>query len=362
MKTKISIWWEYTVILLFFIGGCNLFVYFKTAGMVDIFSNSVSRPFNPLEAHFKATVGGLFLGIIAIWFESRLYPRLSHYFTKLHRRIIWSICIPVLIFINVLTVHLSYLLLFEGMALEAATAQAMDFMRSGLFISFLVHCFFLSLAVSFIRQLRINFGETVFLNYLSGKYSNPLIEQRSFMFLDLNKSTQIAEKLGHVKYSRFLNKCFDDILEALLPFKYEVYQFVGDEVVLTWKIKDDTTGKAIEMYDAVNAKLEGESQIYRQQFGIAPKFKAGVSCGEVTATMVGKGSRHMAYHGDVLNTTARLLGQCKKLDKPLLFTDFYLKSLTEPLKFKPHFLSELRLRGKQKMSRIYSPEALNLMF
>lgn len=362
MKTKISIWWEYTVILLLFIGGCNLFVYFKTAGMVDLFSDTISRPFDPASAHLKATIGGLFFGIIIIWFESSFYPRLAKYFSKVHRRIIWTICIPILIFSNVLFVHLSYLILSEGMAFNKATAQAMDFMLSGFFTSFLVHCFFMSLGVSFIRQLRINFGETVLLNCLSGKYSNPLIEQRSFMFLDLNDSTQIAEELGHVKYSRLLNKCFDDILEALSTFNFEVYQFVGDEVVLTWKIKDDPTGKAIDMYEAVDRKLDAEGLNYINQFGTIPVFKAGVSCGEVTATIVGKGSRHMAYHGDVLNTTARLLGQCKKLNKPLLFTDFYLKSLTEPLKFKPHFLSELKLRGKEKMSRIYTPEALNLIF
>lgn len=362
MKTKISIWWEYAIILLFFIGGCNLFVYFKTAGLVNLFSDSLSRPFDPLEAYFKATVGGLLFGILVIVFESRFYPWLSKYFEKLHLRIIWVICIPVMIFSNVMFVHGAYLWIFQDMEIDKAADTTLAFMQSGFFISFLVHCFFLCLAVSFIRQLRINFGETVFLNYLSGKYSNPLIEQRNFMFLDLNESTLIAEQLGHIKYSRFLNSCFEHILDALKPFKFEIYQFVGDEVVLTWKIKDDTAGKAVDMYQAVSGKLEEAAPFFQLQFGKVPVFKAGVSSGEVTATMVGRGSNHMAYHGDVLNTTSRLLGQCKKLNKPLLFTDFYLKSLTEPLKFKPSFLSELRLRGKEKTSRIYSPENLNLMF
>ncbi len=362
MKSKISVWWEYTVILLFFIGGCNLFVYFKTAGLYDIFSDTGMRPFDPTAAHIKATVGGLLFGIKDIWFESRLYPWLSKHILKWQRHIVWAVCISIFIFSTVLQIHISHLMVLEGYVFTEAAELSIQFVNSSLFTSFLVHCFFLSMAVSFIRQLRINFGETVFLNYLLGKYSNPLVEKRSFMFLDLNDSTRIAENLGHVKYSRFLNKCFDDILDALKSFNFEVYQFVGDEVVLTWKIKDDTTGKAIDIYEQVNLKLLKEQDHYIKQFGETPMFKAGVSSGEVTATMVGKGSRHMAYHGDVLNTTARLLGQCKKLNKPLLFTDFYLKSLTPPLKFKPYFLSELKLQGKEQISRIYSPENINLMF
>ncbi len=362
MKSKISIWWEYTVILLFFIGGCNLFVYFKTAGLYEVFANVGTRPFNPSEAHLKATIGGLLFGLKMIWYESKLNPWVARYIRKWQRRLLWVVSIPVLIFSTVFQIQMLYLMMAEGYAFAKAIDSAMLFIRSGIFTSFLVHCFFLSLALSFIRQLRINFGETVFLNYLSGKYSNPLVEKRSFMFLDLNNSTRIAEELGHVKYSRFLNKCFDDILDALKSFNFEVYQFVGDEMVLTWKIKDDTTGKAIDMYEEVNLKLLKEQDNYIKLFGKTPRFKAGVSSGEVTATMVGKGSRHMAYHGDVLNTAARLLGQCKKLNKSMLFTDFYLKSLTPPLKFKPHFLSELKLRGKVKMSRVYSPEKINLIY
>lgn len=356
MKTKVSIWWEYAVILLFFIGGCHLFVYFKTAGMVELFSDVSSRPFDPAAAHIKATFGGVLFGSIIIWFESSLYPWLSRFFTKYQRRIIWAVCVPSLIFTTVLIINISYITLIEGIDISNAFEPTMEFIGSGFFVSFMVHCFFLSIAVSFIRQLRINFGETVFLNYLFGKYSDPLVEERNFMFLDLNGSTQIAEKLGHIKYSRFLNKCFDDILYALDGYKFHIYQFVGDEVVLTWKMNDDSTGKAIDMYKAVERELKLQSSNYIEQFGLAPIFKGGVSSGQVTATLVGKGNRQMAYHGDVLNTAARLLGQCKKFNKPILFTDIYLESLTEPLNFIPTFLSELKLRGKEETSKIYSPE------
>lgn len=66
----------------------------------------------------------------------------------------------------------------------------------------------------------------------------PIEEDRTFMFLDLNNSTGIAERLGHVKYSRFLQKCFDDLNQVLQKYDAQIYQYVDDEVVLTWKNED----------------------------------------------------------------------------------------------------------------------------
>ena len=355
---------ENILLILLFIGGANLFIYLKTSGLDNIGSllSSAKVSYTLPEIYMEVSILGFFVGIQIITFQIYLTPILQRYCNMWLLPWIWITSILTIILINGILIHSFVLNVKHNINFDVALQNSYVFITSKIYKSFTIYFFIVGFLVSFLRQLRQNFGEAVFLNYIFGKYSNPLVEQRSFMFLDLNDSTRIAEELGHVKYSRFLNKCFDDILDALSPYKFEIYQFVGDEVVLTWKIKDDLTGKAIDMYQAVNLRLLKEEPVYQHKFGIAPVFKAGVSSGEVTATMVGKGGKHMAYHGDVLNTTARLLGQCKKLNKSILFTDFYLKSLTEPLKFKPLFLSELQLRGKVKKSRIYSPEASNLLF
>ena len=49
-------------------------------------------------------------------------------------------------------------------------------------------------------QINNKFGQGVFWNILRGKYNTPREEQRIFMFLDLNASTTIAERLGDKKY------------------------------------------------------------------------------------------------------------------------------------------------------------------
>ena len=52
------------------------------------------------------------------------------------------------------------------------------------------------------------------------------------MFLDMRSSTTIAEKLGHERFYALLNELFHEISQPVLQTKAEIYQYVGDEVVL----------------------------------------------------------------------------------------------------------------------------------
>ena len=57
------------------------------------------------------------------------------------------------------------------------------------------------------------------------------------MFLDLDDSTTIAEKLDDLKYHTFVNEFFKDITQSILFTKGEIYQYVGDEIVVSWNMK-----------------------------------------------------------------------------------------------------------------------------
>ena len=57
------------------------------------------------------------------------------------------------------------------------------------------------------------------------------------MFIDLQSSTSIAEKLGHIRYSMLIRDCFND-LSVVIENEAEIYQYVGDEAVLTWKLSE----------------------------------------------------------------------------------------------------------------------------
>ncbi len=52
----------------------------------------------------------------------------------------------------------------------------------------------------FLLDVSEKYGSGVFENLLLGKYHKPGVEERIFMFLDLNSSTSIAESIGDEKY------------------------------------------------------------------------------------------------------------------------------------------------------------------
>ena len=70
-----------------------------------------------------------------------------------------------------------------------------------------------------------------------GVYHSPKEIERIFLFIDLKSSTSIAEKLGNIKYSEFLIDYYYDITDALLMADAEIYQYVGDEIILSWPFK-----------------------------------------------------------------------------------------------------------------------------
>ena len=46
------------------------------------------------------------------------------------------------------------------------------------------------------------------------------------------------------------------------------------------------------------------------KYGETPIFNAGMDAGVVTVTEIGDIKRDLAFHGDVLNTAARIQGLC----------------------------------------------------
>jgi len=354
-KLKYQVFIENIVLMLLFVGGANLFIYFKTSGLDDLSSllSPINASHNLREIHIEVSILGIFVGSQILGFQKYIAPILQKNLYKWFVQIGWLTVILGIILLNGLLVHFLVLTVKHGVATDTALQLGYEFISSKVYQSFTIYFFIVGFLVSFLRQLRLNFGEAVFFNFLLGKYVHSKEEKRSFFFIDLNNSTYIAEYLGHTKYSRFLNLCFNDILDAIKDHKYDVYQYVGDEIVLTWLPKDDRNGQAIEMFHKIERRLSLGKLNYLDKFGIEPTFKASVNTGFVTVSLVGREKKVLAYHGDVVNTTARLLELCNKYEKSILFTQMYLNSISNSKNFKYEFLVNLKLRGKNQASDVF---------
>lgn len=216
--------------------------------------------------------------------------------------------------------------------------------------------FWLLVLIATIVTILVNdkYGPGIFMKFLMGRYFKPTTEERIFMFLDLKGSTAIAEKLGESKYFSFLQTVYKDITPVVLQSKAEVYQYVGDEIVLSWNkytgLKDLN---CIRCFFEIRSLLQKLAPQYEENFGELPRFKAGIHMGKVTVGEIGVIKRDIAYSGDVLNTTARIQAKCNEIGTELLFSKALFDELPEG-QIVPEAIGKVVLRGKKEEISLYS--------
>ncbi len=203
--------------------------------------------------------------------------------------------------------------------------------------------------IIFFRQLDRLLGPGVLVRVLLGRYHRPRLEHRVFMFLDLKSSTSIAERLTQEAYYSFLNDFFRDISLPVLNAGGEIYQYVGDEVVLTWNQGAGTRdANCLRVFFAIDAAIERRKDHYLDRYGIVPEYKAGAHLGEVITAEIGDLKKEIVYNGDVLNTGARIQTMCNELGRRLIASKQLIHALAVPKDFSIEQLGAVTLRGKSE--------------
>jgi len=206
---------------------------------------------------------------------------------------------------------------FQGKNLEEFYASLLTIERMTQIMTALM---MYSIIVLFLQISRL-LGDGVLLKFLYGKYHKPVEEERIFMFLDLKSSTTIAEKIGHEKFYSFLNSFFYEITEPVLTTKAEIYQYVGDEIVFNWTMKNGIKDlNCLRIFFLIKKRVEESRDQYLSEYGVVPEFKAGVHFGKVTIGQIGNLKREIVFNGDVLNTTSRIQDLCNTYHHDLLIS------------------------------------------
>ncbi len=206
--------------------------------------------------------------------------------------------------------------------------------------------------------LRISdkYGPNRLMDSLIGKFHHPRQEERIFMFADIRSSTSIAERIGHIRFHQLLDDFFRDITDAVLYSSGEIYQYVGDEVVITWTMENGLRhGNCIRCFFAMQEALSKKAAQYRRKYGLAPEFKAGLHCGPVTTGEIGIIKRDIVHSGDVLNTTARIQSICNDYGVKILLSRRLLEKLNlPPDSYIPRKIGDIDLKGKRKKVILYT--------
>lgn len=210
------------------------------------------------------------------------------------------------------------------------------------------------LSAQIIVEIDQKYSPGVFWEILTGKYLKPVNEKRIIMFLDLKDSTPIAEQLGHEKYFLFIRDFIYYVSRAILENGGMIYQYVGDEVVVTWPYKKGNSLKSLNAVIESRKALQRKSDHFRREYdGIVPEFRVGLHAGDVTIGEIGVIKKDIAISGEAMNIAARIRSACNELNQKFIVSKEYFD--TGILKsWQGESLGEVSLKGLDESIQLYA--------
>ena len=298
-----------------------------------------------LEAGSISILLGLFVGLLEEFVFITVFQNISFLLVSLIRSVLYALLISVVLCL-VLSIEISSV---EQISYTNAVVQ---YFNSPLFKMDFIYSFVFIILILIIFQVILLIGKANFLRLTLGLYHQPREVSRIFMFADLKGSTSIAEKLTVKQFSSFIKDYFYDISDAIIMFGGEIYQYVGDEIIVIWPIRRKNLN-CIRSFFKMEEIIERKKDSYQTKYGIVPEFKAAIHAGTVIVTTVGKQKKEIVYQGDVLNTASRIEGKCNELKQSLLISEDMLNYLEPGDEFILEKKDEIELRGKSQKLSLY---------
>lgn len=306
-----------------------------------------------LFASLAVTAVGLLIGMLEMVMFTNLFQSGSFLEKLLYKFLLYSF---LLMGIITITYPIATSIEFGTTPFHVSVWQRYaHFLTSLTFLSTLLQMGFSLILCLLYAGISENLGHIVLINLFTGRYHTPREEERIFMFLDMKSSTTIAEQLGHTRYFNLLQAYYTRLSEGIIRYEGEVYQYVGDEVVISWRRERGLNGQAcLRCFYAMQADLIRDHPWFEKQFGVRPVFKAGLHLGNVTAGEVGALKKEVVFSGDVLNATSRIQGLCNRYDTDLLVSGTLISQLNETDGFAFKSLGPVSLSGKNKPVELFS--------
>jgi adenylate cyclase len=298
-----------------------------------------------LEAGTISILLGLIVGVIEEFMLKKTFQKTSSFLVTIIRTSLYSIFISIILCL-VLSIEIS---LDQQIEYSEAFIQ---YLFSSLFARDFLFTLIALIIILFISQVMELTGKKNFFKLIFGLYHQPREVSRIFMFLDIKDSTTIAEKLDNKLYSALIKDFFYDISDAIITYHGEIYQYAGDEIIVTWPLIGDNLN-CIRTFFKMEEIILNKSKAYSKKYNLIPEFKAGIHSGQVIVTVVGRQKKEIAYHGDVLNTTARIEGKCNFLSQKLLVSKSILPFIKNNSKYFIKEKGQIELKGKSEKLSLY---------
>ena len=336
------------------IGALGLYLTVRFLGTKDTMDWATTPGALVLLGIVVGAVFGVLYWLILLLADSRHLRRRSYGFLLAFKCVGLFLAACVIVLVSRIAAYMQ-----GSITAEEILPSFLDRLSHGAGVAFFLYVTAIAFVFTLIRQMSMMVGARVLMNLMLGKYHAPKEEERIFMFLDMRGSTTHAERLGPLTYCRLVQDCFNDLTDSALAHEVEIYQYAGDEAILTWRVPNGLrNANCVAVFFQFDEALRSKADYYRARYGIVPEFKAGVNIGTVTAAEIGVLKRDIAYFSDVLNTAARIQSKCNEYGKRLLISGT-LKNMLDPVPNRPVMerLGEIALKGKENLVEIYAVSA-----
>lgn len=318
---------------------------------------STTNPYNFSRNIFITPVFALITGLLIGTVEI-LYLNKQFVHKNFSKKIIYKTLIylsTIILFLIAVTVLANAIELHSSLFDREVWGNTIAFVSTYSFVSVAQYIAAIIIVSLFYTEVTEHIGQGVLSNFFMGKYHRPIEEERIFMFLDMKSSTTIAENLGHIRYFEMLKAYYSDLSDAIINHSGEIYQYVGDEIVVSWKLKSgQQNDHCIQCFFAMKAAIRKQAEKYNERFGVIPAFKAGFHLGKVTTGEIGIIKKEIIFTGDVLNTTARIQELCNSYNVDILISDSLIKTPGFNSQFQLSSLGERALRGRGEKVELFT--------
>jgi len=161
-----------------------------------------------------------------------------------------------------------------------------------------------------------------------------------------------------VAANRFLNRVFQLASDPVDDHHGEVYQYVGDEMVITWTFAEGrVAARPLACYFAIEQALADVEADFTSEFSARPRLRAALHAGSVITGEVGGSRRAIVFHGDVMNTTSRLENATRDLGRPFLVSEDAMSRMEGKEAYRSEDLGPQPMRGRVAPLRVYAVES-----
>jgi adenylate cyclase len=245
------------------------------------------------------------------------------------------------------TIYLAIITVIQLFQLGEVIAGVSPDRSSKAFWSSFIYSAVLSVVMNLALGVTNIIGPRAFLNFFIGRYHTPVEEKRFVLFVDIAGSTGLAERLGGIAIHRLLDRTFRLLTVAVVDYRGEVLDYVGDEVIVTWR----EDGGAIECrplrcFMAMRDELTRASRQLELEFGAVPRIRGSLHFGPVIVGEIGDVKRAIVFNGDVMNTAARLEELSRNVDGGFLASRAAMERFVSAPPFTVRDLGRLPIRGR----------------